>query len=222
MLQKSTLDFLKKLKKNNNREWFNTNKQLYEDARFDFEKFAGDLIDVITKFDESLMGLDPKDCMFRIYRDVRFSKNKAPYKTNFGAVLYKGGKNSPYAGYYFHLSPGECFYAGGMYMPTPEQLKSLRQGLYEKFSEFKKIIENKEFKKYFKSIEGDKLKTVPRGFPKDHPSSEYLKFKGYIAYHEVADDKVMSKSILDYSSKVYKAMKPFIDYLNDTLFRGTK
>lgn len=217
MLQISTLDFLKKLKKNNTREWFKANKQLYEDARFDFEKFAGDLIDVITKFDTSLMGLDPKDCMFRIYRDMRFSKDKSPYKTNFGAVLYKGGKNSPYAGYYFHLSPGECFYAGGMYMPTPGQLQNLRQGVYERFDEFKKILENKEFKKYFAGIEGDKLKTVPRGFPKDHPSSDFLKFKGYIAYHEVDDDKVLSKSIFEYSSKVFKAMKQWIDFLNSCL-----
>jgi len=217
MLQKSTLDFLKKLKKNNNREWFNSNKQLYEDARYDFEKFAGELIDVITKFDKSLLGLDPKDCMFRIYRDVRFSKDKSPYKTNMGAVLYEGGRKSPKAGYYFHLSPGECFYAGGLYMPQPDQLTALRRAVYTKFGGFEKILKNKEFKKYFGDIEGEKLKTTPKGFPKEHASSEYLKLKSYIAYSEVDDEKVLSKSILDYSSKVFKSMKPFIDFLNESI-----
>jgi uncharacterized protein (TIGR02453 family) len=217
MLQKSTLDFLKKLKKNNNREWFNTNKQLYEDAKYDFEIFTNDLINIIIEFDDSLAGLLPKDCIFRIYRDVRFFKDKLPYKTNFGAVLYEGGKNSLKAGYYFHLAPGECFYAGGLYMPQPDQLLKLRQGIYKKFNEFTKIIDNKEFKKYFDKLSGEKLKTVPRGFAKDHPSSEILKLKSYIAYHEIGSDKVLSKSILDYSGKVFRAMKPLIEFLNRSL-----
>ena len=216
MLQKSTFDFLKKLKKNNNRDWFNENKQLYEDARYDFEKFAGELIDVITKFDKSLLGLDPKDCMFRIYRDVRFSKDKSPYKTNMGAVLYEGGRKSPKAGYYFHLEPGSCFYAGGLYMPQPDQLLSIRKAIYKRFDDFEKILRNKEFKKYFISIDGEKLKTTPKGFPKEHPSSGFLKLKSYIAYAEVDNAMVLSKSILGYSSKVFRAMKPFIDFLNES------
>ncbi len=217
MLQKSTVNFLKKLKKNNNREWFNANKQLYEDARYDYEKFAGELIDVITKFDKSLVGLEPKDCMFRIYRDVRFSKDKSPYKTNMGAVLYEGGRNSSKAGYYFHLSPGGCFYAGGMHMPQPEQLLLVRKAILKRFNEFDKIIKSKEYKKYFDGIDGEKLKTAPKGFPKDHPASEYLKYKGFIAYTMVDDAKVLSKSILEHSSKVFKAMKPLIDFLNESV-----
>jgi uncharacterized protein (TIGR02453 family) len=214
MLQKSTLDFLRKLKKNNKREWFNANKQLYEDAKYDFEKFAGDMIDVICKFDKSLMGLDPKDCMFRIYRDVRFSKDKSPYKKNMGAVMYEGGRNSTKAGYYFHLAPGGCFFAGGMHMPGPDQLLLIRQAIYGRFKEFQKILNDKEYKKYFDGIEGEKLKTAPKGFPKDHPSTEYLKYKGFIAYSEIEDTKVLSKSFTDIASKVFKAMKPLLDFLN--------
>lgn len=217
MLQKSTLDFLKKLKKNNNREWFNANKQLYEDAKYDFEKFANELIDVICKFDKSLVGLNARDCMFRIYRDVRFSKDKSPYKTNMGAVLYEGGRKSSKAGYYFHLSPTECFYAGGLYMPEPAQLTLVRSSIYGRWNDFQKIINNKGFKKYFNKIEGEKLKTIPKGFPKDHPSAEYLKYKGFVAYSEIDEKKLFSNSILEHSGKVFKVMKPFLDFLNESL-----
>src|SRR3989304_4261485 len=136
MLKKSTLTFLKKLKKNNNREWFNANKHLYDDARYDFEVFVFDLIQNISVFDESVSGLEPKDCLFRIYRDVRFSKDKAPYKQNFGAVIQIGGRKSSKSGYYIHLEPGgKNMLASGIYMPMPDKLSSVRNHVAENFKE---------------------------------------------------------------------------------------
>src|SRR6266496_3900330 len=126
MLKKSTLDFLKKLKKNNNREWFNENKNLYLDAKEDFDYFVNELIQEISESDSSVAGLQPKDCTFRIYKDVRFSKDKTPYKTNFGAAIQQGGRKSPASGYYIHISPTEVFVAGGIYMPSPENLLKIR------------------------------------------------------------------------------------------------
>lgn len=219
ILDKSTLTFLKSLKKNNNRDWFNQNKVLYEDAKYSFEIFLDSLIEKTSEFDKTLHGLLPKDCMFRIYRDIRFSKNKSPYKTNFGAVIQKGGRKSGIAGYYFHLEPGNnSFLAGGLYMPPPEILTTVRSAIFNKHSEFKRIIKSRKFAEYFGEIwEGDKLKTTPKGFPKDHPSSEYLKYKSYIVSHELKDKQILSDSIIDYSAKIFKVMKPFNDFLNQNI-----
>ena len=215
ILQKSTLTFLKSLKKNNNRDWFNRNKSLYEDSKYNFEIFLDGLIQEITKFDSSLTGLQPKDCMFRIYRDIRFSKNKTPYKTNFGAVIVNGGRKSPLAGYYFHVEPGnKSILAGGLYMPPPDMLTALRTSIVKNYKGFKKIIKNKKFMKYFGEIWGEKLKTAPKGFPKEHPASEYLKYKSYIAVHELKDKQLHSASLIDYAANIFKAMKPFNDFLN--------
>ncbi|HWA06652.1 MAG TPA: DUF2461 domain-containing protein, partial [Ignavibacteria bacterium] len=181
MLHKSTIDFLKKLKKNNNRDWFNANKKLYEDARYDFEVFVFELIQKIAEFDETVSGLEPKDCMFRIYKDVRFSKDKTPYKTNFGAAINKGGRKLSIAGYYIHISPTEYFLGSGLYMPSPEKLLAVRNNISAKSAKFKSIVEGKEFKKNFGKLwNGDTLKTVPKGFDKEHPMGEYLKLKSFI------------------------------------------
>jgi uncharacterized protein (TIGR02453 family) len=215
MIQKSTLDFLKKLKKNNNREWFNSHKNLFENAKQDFEYFIGELIQRIIDFNPTLIGLQPKECLFRIYKDVRFSKDKKPYKLNFGASIGIGGRNSGMAGYYFHVQPGnQSFLAGGLYMPSADKLKAIRKKIV-KDRAFYEIIDNKTFKKYFKDMWGDKLKTAPQGYPKDHPDIELLKLKHYLVYSDLTDEQILSKNILDYSAKVYEAMSPLIHYLND-------
>jgi uncharacterized protein (TIGR02453 family) len=213
MIQKPTLDFLKKLKRNNNREWFSGNKHLYEDARYDFEVFLAQLIERISEFDESVSGVLPKDCMFRIYKDIRFSKDKTPYKTNFGASINRGGRKINTAGYYFHIEPGECMLAGGRYMPSPEDLLKIRNHIAANYREYNRIISHKDYKKYFGGVWGDKLKTAPKGFPKDHPAIEHLKLKSFIAYHNFPDEKLLAKNLLGYSEKVFKAMKPFLDFL---------
>lgn len=216
MLQKSTLSFLKALKKNNNRDWFAKNKHLYEDARKDFEVFVDELIRRISDFDPTLMGLQAKDCMFRIYKDIRFSKDKTPYKTNMGAAINEGGRKMSIPGYYFHLEPGECFLAGGLYMPSADKLLAVRKAIAETKGEFRKLINQKEFKKYWQLWE-DKLKTAPKGFPKDHPEAEYLKYKSVIAFHNIRDEVALSTKAIDYSVKAFKILKPLIDFLNDAV-----
>lgn len=218
MLNKTTIDFLRKLKKNNNRDWFGKNNKLYEDAKYDFEVFIFELIQKIAKFDESISGLEPKDCMFRIYKDVRFSKDKLPYKTNLGAAINKGGRKAPTAGYYVHIDPSESFLASGLHMPMPDKLLLVRNKIASRSKEFLKIIENKEFKKYYGKLwEDDSLKTAPKGFDKDHPMVHYLKMKSFIGDHIVTADKALSKNYTDYAAKVFKVIKPLNDFLNDAM-----
>lgn len=218
MLHKSTLDFLKKLKKNNNRDWFNANKKLYEDAKYDFEVFLFELIQAIAEFDEDISGLEPKDCMFRIYKDVRFSKDKSPYKTNLGASINKGGRKVSNAGYYVHISPSECFLASGLFMPMPDKLLAVRTKIAEEPEKFKKIIDKPDFRKHFKKLwMEDTLKTAPKGFDKEHPLVEYLRLKSFIADHPVKEERVLTKNYVQYSSKIFKAVKPLNDFLNKAI-----
>ncbi|MGH2574523.1 MAG: DUF2461 domain-containing protein [Ignavibacteria bacterium] len=215
MLHKSTLDFLRHLKKYNNREWFKRNKSLYEDARKDFEFFAGELIQKISEFDESVSGLQPDDSIFRIYRDIRFSKDKSPYKINLACDISSGGKKHKNAGYYFHLQPGNnSFLAGGLYMPEPEKLMAVRKKILSSTPAFKGIINSRTFKKNFGKLwDGDKLKTAPKGFSKDHPDSDLLKYKSYIVSHELSDKQVLSSNAADYSARIFKSMISMNDFL---------
>jgi uncharacterized protein (TIGR02453 family) len=146
MLQQTTIKFLKDLKKNNNKEWFDTNRKVYENAKADYAYFIDGIIKAHGKKDESIANLIAKNCMFRINRDIRFSKDKSPYKTNFGASISSGGKKIMKGGYYIHCEPGESFVAGGIYMPMPEDLNKVRQEIDYCFDEFKKIINHKNFK----------------------------------------------------------------------------
>jgi len=218
MIQSATLDYLKKLKKNNNKDWFNKNKHLFEAAKANFEEFIDLLILKISEFDNNVVSLRPKDCIFRIYRDVRFSKDKTPYKANFGAVIRAGGRKSGIAGYYMHLAADGSLLAGGMHMPSPPKLASIREDIVDNINELKKIIRASDYKKYFKEIWGDKVKTAPRGYPKDHPQIELLRFKDFLIKHEVDDQTVLSKKFPDYCSKVFKNMIPFNSFMN----RATK
>ena len=215
MLHKTTIDFLKKLSRNNNRDWFKSHKKLYDDARYDFEVFVFELIQKISEYDESVSGLEPKDCLFRIYKDVRFSKDKLPYKTNFGASINKGGRKAPTAGYYVHVDPKENFLGSGLYMPMPDKLLAVRNKIAADYKGFRQILENKEFKKNFGGLwQGDTLKTAPKGFDKEHPAVEYLKLKSFIAGHDVSEEKVLGKNYADYSAKILRSVKPLNDFLN--------
>ncbi|NNF02464.1 MAG: DUF2461 domain-containing protein [Bacteroidia bacterium] len=215
-ISKNTIKFLKDLKKNNNREWFNDNKSRYNDAKDDFTNFVAELIPGIAKFDKEIKDLDPKKCVFRIYRDVRFSKNKDPYKTNLGAHMLPGGRKTEHsrAGYYIHLEPGKSILAGGPYMPPGPWINAIRSEIDYNTKEFKKIINAASFKKYFGEIEGDKLKTAPKGYPKDHPEIELLKFKSYLAVHNLKDKDVVDAKFKKHAMTVFKAMQPFDKFLN--------
>ena len=211
----SIFDFLRALQDNNNREWMEANKPTYVKAKDDFVPIIGFLIREISKFDEQIHDLEPKKCIFRIHRDVRFSKDKTPFKTNFGAWISPGGKNAVNAGYYFHLQPGgESFVAGGLYMPPSDALAKVRQEIDYNADGLKEILRHKDFKKYFKGIEGEQLKTAPKGYPKDHPDLDLLRFKSYVVWHKLKDEDVTHERFPGEMVAMYKVMKPFNDYLN--------
>lgn len=207
MIEKSTFTFLKSLAKNNNREWFKDNKKKYDAAKENVEALIDQMINKIQTFDDRFSkDLSAKDCIFRIYRDIRFSKDKTPYKLNFGANISPGGKKSGIPGYYFHVKPGECFVGGGMYKPDGKQLAAVRQEIDYNTKAFKKILNSASFKKHFGDLKGDKLKTAPKGYPKDHPELSLLQYKGYFTYGLISDADMQTKDCLKLASQKLKAM----------------
>ena len=218
MLSKSTFQFLEDIRKNNNREWFQDNKSRYEEAREDFIGFVGELIKGIAQFDPPVGEINPKKAAFRIYRDVRFSKNKDPYKVNMGAHLSPAvSKNHDRAGYYIHVQPGNCFLAGGAYNPPGPWIKAIRQEIDYNAAEFKAILNSKAFQKYFGEMRGEQLKTSPRDYPADHPEIELLRHKSFLAVHDMDDKQLMKQDSVEHCLTVYKALKPFDDFLNRSL-----
>lgn len=211
-------DFLKKLTKNNNREWFTENKNLYTEAQENIVSFMEELLKEMSEFDPELGKIDAKKSLFRIYRDTRFSKDKTPYKTNFGASLGMG-KGSQKGGYYLHFEPGKSFIAGGIYMPESSVLKTLRKEISVYGQDFIKILNDKAFKKYFPELDqDDKLKKVPQGFEKEDPMAEYLKLKSFIVVYNLKDDEITDKNAVENLAKIFKVMKPLNDFLNASFY----
>jgi uncharacterized protein (TIGR02453 family) len=218
MISPDTFQFLKELSENNERSWFQSNKKRYDDARSNFEGFITELMVHIAQFDSSVTGLDPRKCIFRIYRDTRFSPDKRPYKTNLGAHLVaQHSRPHDRAGYYIHLQPGNNFLAGGAYMPPAPWLNAIRDSIDQNGEKLNKIIEHPDFKRYFGKMEGEKLKTFPRGYPPDHPHIELLRHKSFLASHSFRDKDAESENFVVHASTVFKALKPFDDFLNDAL-----
>lgn len=214
IIDKNTLQFLKDLKKNNNREWFEENRREYETARDNMMDFTDAMIREIGKFDMSIKGSSAKDSVFRIFRDTRFSKDKTPYKTNFGAFVKAGGKKEPGAGYYLHLEPGENFLGGGLYSPPPNVLFQIRTTILEKKNEYKKIIENREFKESFGEVGMDPVKTVPRGFDRENPDIALIRFKNYVTGCPLQETDVLSDEFMVKAMGFYRLLKPFNHFLN--------
>jgi uncharacterized protein (TIGR02453 family) len=216
-IKKSTLDFLTELKCNNNRDWFIANRSRYLDAKDNFESFVQEIINKIILFEPVMKGLEAKSCVFRINRDIRFSNDKSLYKSHFGAFIVRGGKKNgdKFAGYYFHIEPGKSIMAGGAYTPPSQWLSAIREKISDTPDEFIKITHAKDFIKYFGAIDGEKLKTAPKGYPANHPYIELLKFKSYLVVNEVPDKMVISNDFIDHVVNVFKAMKPLNDYLNN-------
>jgi uncharacterized protein (TIGR02453 family) len=208
-------DFLKDLKNNNNREWFQANKDRYNQAKAAFESFINDLIPRIRTMDSSVDMITAKDCVFRIYRDVRFSGDKSPYKTNMGGYIARGGKSSMLAGYYVHLEPGASILAGGLYMPPADTLKKVREEIYFQTDQFKKIVFDKKFMDCFGEInDTDKMKNPPKGFSKEFPDINLLKFRNYAVMHPVLDKVALSDNYLEYSLDVFRILHPLNDWFN--------
>ena len=218
MITASTLSFLKSLKKNNNKPWFDANKSKYLEVRNNFEEFVALLLQKMALFDEDLKELEYKNCLFRINRDVRFSKDKTPYKINFSASFNKGGKKSIYAGYYLHLQPGgNSFIGGGLWRPEPEQLKKVRQEIDYCFPEFKKIIEVPAFKKNYGGLEKDQnqmLINIPKGYEKENPAADFLKMKSFVASKNIADVDLTNPKFMNQIVDSYKTLKPLLNFIN--------
>jgi uncharacterized protein (TIGR02453 family) len=221
MFQSSTINFLKQLAKNNNKVWFEKNRDNYLSAKIDFENFVSLVIKKISSFDTDIKELQVKDCTFRLNRDIRFSKDKTPYKTNMGASINRGGKKSMYAGYYFHLEPGnKSFVGGGLWMPMAPELKKVRQEIDYNFDEFEGILNNKKFITHYTELEitaDVKLVNLPRGYEKTNPAAEYLKLKSFIATKPVKDADLINSSLLTQTTKTFDALMPFVKFLNRSL-----
>jgi uncharacterized protein (TIGR02453 family) len=213
------LKFLRAVGKNNNRDWFEKNKPTYLKAKEGFDDFLEGLHKELLKFDDSLANINPRKAAFRIYRDVRFSKDKRPYKTNMGAGFSERGKMEQEPGYYLHVEPGKSFIAGGLYMPNPENLAKIRQEIDYNADRLLKILKEKKFKSYFpKGLDDwDKLKTMPKGYAKDHPHIDLLKNKSFTVSHEFKDADVTNKNFVKKVAEGCRVIKPLNDYLRDAI-----
>ncbi|MBC7450102.1 MAG: DUF2461 domain-containing protein [Cytophagales bacterium] len=212
------LDFLKKLKKNNSKEWFDANRPAYEKAKNEVKELVGEVLAKVAVFDPSIASLEVKDCMFRINRDVRFAKDKSPYKTNMAFMIAPRGKKSIKSCYYFHIEPGNCFVAGGIYMPLPEHLKLLRQEVDYSGDELKKLFASKEFKKYFTGFEEEaKLVRMPQGYTEDHVYSEWLKLKSFTVTSPFDDVLLSNKDIVKQITDPFMQLYKLNQFLNKAL-----
>jgi len=216
-ISSKVFDFLKLIQKNNNREWFNDNKNLFLEAQSDFQDFTEEVISEMGKFDETILKLDAKKSLLRIYRDTRFSKDKTPYKTYFGASLGMGKINTK-AGFYLHVEPEKSFLGSGIYLPDSPVLKEIRKEISLFKDDFLKAIDDKDFKKYYNELDQEhKLKNVPQGFEKEDPMGEYLKLKSFIGVHKVTNKDLSDKNTVKNISKIFEAAKPLNDFLDTSI-----
>lgn len=217
MLATSTLSFLRSLAKHNDRGWFEEHRKSYESAKSDTESLLGDVIRRLGAIDEDVAGHIPRQCLFRIHRDVRFSKDKAPYKTHLGAYLSKGGRKSNLSGYYLHIEPGASFAAGGLWMPMAPELARVRQEIDYCFEEFRSILTASPFRKRFGDLRLDeevKLTRMPKGYEVDNPAADYLRLKSFIASYPLTDAMLTEKKASKTVSDAFCALTPLVRFLN--------
>ena len=220
MLTKESLQFIDDLKKNNNRDWFQDNKKRYEIFKKDYHQLVSDFLDVMKPLDPSLEFLEVKNCTFRINRDIRFSKDKSPYKAHLGVWMSTGAKGANRAGYYVHIEKGASFIAGGFYSPDAEDLKKVRKEIAFFHDDLEAILADKNFKKEFGSLdinESNSLKSMPRGYEKDHPAIEFLKLKSFTATQKYDISEVTQKDFVSKMSKKLIALKPLNEFINRAL-----
>jgi uncharacterized protein (TIGR02453 family) len=210
------LSFLNKLKNNNSKEWMDANRAHYQEASADFQVFINVIIGQISKFDTSIAHLEAKQCMFRINRDTRFSKNKAPYKTNFGAYICCKGKKGGAAGYYVHIEPGNSFIAAGIWMPEPPLLAQIRQEIDYQHADFNKIMKKKTFRNYFPAglDNSDKLIRPPKGYDAENPAIDIIKLKNFVVISQFKDDDTAKNNFTSMIGKAFSSAYPMIHFLN--------
>lgn len=213
-----SLDFLAQLAVNNNRDWFQSHKGWYTEAYSQFLAFSQEYVARLAEVDDNLLGLQAKDCIWRIYRDVRFSADKRPYKEWFGVFpAAKGGKKSLHGGYYVHIQPGHCMFAAGIWSPTPELLKTLRKEIWANYDEIEEIMAQPDFQRYFTDFDtDDMLKKVPQGFDPDFVHADWLKRKSFTFSTPLTDTQVCAPDFMDHIIRIATAAKPLNDFLNYT------
>ncbi len=211
------LEFLKQLSVNNNRAWFQEHKSDYRAVQQDFEELLSAVIARIAMFDGTVAHVRPSDCTYRIYRDIRFSPDKSPYKNHIGGYINARGKKSNHCGYYLHLEPGNCLLAGGSWCLPPAILKAVRRAVYDNIGEFRSIVEAPGFRRWFPVIGEQHLKTLPKGFPKDFPYPDYVKCKDYSVCCVVPDSFFADPCFLDRIAEVFRQLKPFADFTNEVI-----
>jgi len=218
-LQASGMDFLKQLKKNNNRDWFNANKERYLSERAHVEQFADALLQLMNRHD-TIETESGKKSLHRIYRDIRFSKEKTPYKTNWSGSFKRATKKRR-GGYYFHIEPGNSLIAGGFWGPSPEDLKRIRDDITYDPKPLRKILKNKTFIKTFGSLQGDQVKTTPKGFDAGDPAIDLLRYKQFLLLRKFSDGEVLDKKFLKTADETFRNMRPFLDYMTAVLTTDT-
>lgn len=211
------LKFLRELQQNNNRTWFNEKKPYCDLLRNHFAESVQEIIKRLSTLDHELSGLDAKNCLFRLYRDIRFSPNKLPYKTHFAAYISKGGRKSEYAGYYLHLEPGNCSLSGGIWMPQPKLLKMLRKDIYSQAEEFVSIMGKPGFRKHYGTLRGEELTRMPEGFPADSPYGYILKHKDFCVTSPKTDSFMKHDGWIEKVVAGFAELIPFNRFLNYTV-----
>ncbi|TRX39185.1 DUF2461 domain-containing protein [Flavobacterium restrictum] len=220
MLSENTLQFLDDLKANNNREWFLENKKRYEAFKKDYQQLVADLLDVMKPLDPTLEMLEVKNCTFRINRDIRFSKDKTPYKSHFGVWLSSGGKGTNRSGYYIHVERGASFIAGGLYCPEAPDLKKMRKEIAYFYDDLEAILAAPKFQKEFVDFdrnESNLLKNPPRGYEKDHPAIDFLKLKSFETSQKIEIESLTKKDFVGQISQKLILLKPLNDFINRAL-----
>lgn len=220
MYSPATLDFIRDLKNNNNKDWFDAHRKQYEAAKKDHLAVTDTLLRRIEEFEPAMQGLQAKDCVFRIFRDVRFAKDKSPYKDHFGAAMAPGGRKSPRGVYYLHVQPGSSFIAGGVYMPEAAHLKAIRQEIDYNLKEFEKLLDAPAFTKaYPGGLEAGEhmLSRPPKDYAKDNPAIEYLKRKSFIVSAPLTDKELTSPDMADRLMELCRALHPLNSFLDRAL-----
>jgi len=219
MISKNIVRFLTSIKKNNNKAWLDANRALYDTSKEEFITEVAAIIKGIAAFDTAFVNLTPKECMFRLNRDIRFSKEKHPYKTNFAAYFNPAGKNGEGAGYYIHIEPGKSFAATGIWHPPVEHLGKIRQEIDYNLEEWKKIINHKKFKAVFNQgfEKSESLVRAPKGYLEENSAISFLKMKSFVVSRSFTDEELQDKNFTKVLVKTFEAAKPFVDFINRSL-----
>ncbi len=214
-ISKSSLDFLKALSKHNDREWFSNHKDKYAAAHENMTEFASTLLAEMNKHD-NIETASGKAGLFRIYRDVRFSKEKTPYNTHWNGG-FKRATQKLRGGYYFHIQPGSSFAACGFWGPNPNDLQRIRQDIDINNKDWNKLLSTKTLVQTFGTMTGDKVGTAPRGYSKDHPAIDLLRYKQFLLRHDFTDEEVLSPGFVKMVNDTFKKMRPFLDFMSEIL-----